>query len=304
MNTQFIIAPEHEGQRLDAYLAVAMDKSRSYIQNQLKAGHVLVSDKPAKASHKLEVGQAVSVAVVDATEPDILAENIPIDILYQDQDIAVVNKAKDMVVHPAPGNYTGTLVNALLHHCDHLSGINGVARPGIVHRIDKDTTGILVVAKNDHAHEHLAKQLAEHTVERTYHALVFGKLKEDSYTIDKPIGRNPRDRKQMAVTPTNSKPAVTHVSVLGRYAFQGTNYTYVKANLETGRTHQIRVHMAHLGHPVVGDTTYGYSKQPFKTNGQMLHAKSLGFTHPQGHAVQFDTDLPDYFQKILTTIAG
>lgn len=304
MEHRLIVTAEQQGQRVDAYLSGVLNQSRSYVQQQLKAGHVQVDGHPAKPSLKLAIDQIVSVQTVEVSAPDIMAQNLPLDILHQDQDIVVINKAKNMVVHPAPGNYTGTLVNALLYHCDHLSGINGVARPGIVHRIDKNTTGVLVIAKNDHAHEHLAAQLVAHSMERTYHALVFGKLKEDHYTINQPIGRHPVDRKQMAVTPTNSKPAVTHVQVLGRFAFQGNNYTYLKANLETGRTHQIRVHMAHLKHPLVGDTVYGYTKQPFKTEGQMLHAKSLGFVHPQGHQVHFDTELPPYFQKILSILSS
>ena len=230
-------------------------------------------------------------------EPDILPENIPLDILYEDQDILVVNKPNGMVVHPAPGHYTGTLVNAIMYHCkDNLSGINGVMRPGIVHRIDMDTTGSLLICKNDRAHQALAKQLKEHSITRKYHAIVHGRLKEDEGTIDKPIGRHPIDRKKMSVHCTNGREAVTHYRVLKRFQ----QFTYIECQLETGRTHQIRVHMSSIGHPILGDQVYGPAKCPYKLQGQTLHAKVLGITHPTtGEYMEFDAPLPDYFQGLL-----
>ena len=302
MQNKYTVSEDDQNIRLDTYLSAATSMSRSYIQNLIKEKKVLINGKEAKTSTKLVPGHVVEVMALEPQALAIEPENIPIDILYEDDDIVVVNKQKGLVVHPAPGNYTGTLVNALLYHCKNLSGINGVIRPGIVHRIDKDTTGILVVAKNDNAHEHLAKQLADHSFIRSYRVLVFGNLKEDMFTIDQPIGRNPKDRKQMCVTLKNAKSAVTDVTVLDRFFHHGTSYTYIEARLKTGRTHQIRVHLAHAGHPVVGDVTYGYNKQPFKTHGQMLHAKELGFVHPNQKYMHFTSDLPHYFQKILDVI--
>ena len=239
----------------------------------------------------------MEVTLPEPVSLDIEPQNIPLDILYEDEDVLLVNKPKDMVVHPSAGHMDGTLVNALLYHCkDSLSSINGVMRPGIVHRIDKDTTGVLIVCKNDKAHNCIAEQLKVHSITRKYHALVWHNLTEDSGTIDAPIGRHPIDRKKMAITHKNGKPAVTHYKVLERFG----NYTYVECELETGRTHQIRVHMTSIGHPLVGDPVYGPSRQPFKTQGQMLHAKVFGFIHPTtGEYMEFETPLPDYFEDIL-----
>lgn len=233
-------------------------------------------------------------------EPDIVPENIPIDILYEDEDILIVNKPKGMVVHPSAGHYSGTLVNALMYHCkDQLSGINGIMRPGIVHRIDMDTTGSLLVCKNDFVHQDLAEQLKEHSIQRIYHAIVHGVIKEDEGTIDAPIGRHPIERKKMSVNYKNGKHAVTHYKVIERFK----NYTYIKCRLETGRTHQIRVHMAHIRHPLLGDAVYGPAKCPFKLQGQTLHAKTLGIVHPRTHEyIEVDAPLPDYFISLLNKL--
>ena len=273
--------------------------SRSYIQKLIKEGHVSVNGKPVKANYKLGAGDEISVEIPEAKEPDILPEDIPLDILYEDQDILVVNKPKGMVVHPAAGHYSGTLVNALMYHCkDSLSGINGVMRPGIVHRIDMDTTGSLLVCKNDEAHRILAEQLKEHTIRREYHAIVYGNIKEDTGTVDAPIGRHPTDRKKMSINHKNGKQAVTHYEVLERFG----NFTYIRCRLETGRTHQIRVHMASLHHPLLGDEVYGpSSRPPFPgLKGQVLHAKILGIYHPvTGEYMEFDAPLPQYFVDLL-----
>ena len=258
-----------------------------------------VNGKPVKANYKLGAGDEISVEIPEAKEPDILPEDIPLDILYEDQDILVVNKPKGMVVHPAAGHYSGTLVNALMYHCkDSLSGINGVMRPGIVHRIDMDTTGSLLVCKNDEAHRILAEQLKEHTIRREYHAIVYGNIKEDTGTVDAPIGRHPTDRKKMSINHKNGKQAVTHYEVLERFG----NFTYIRCRLETGRTHQIRVHMASLHHPLLGDEVYGpSSRPPFPgLKGQVLHAKILGIYHPAtGEYMEFDAPLPQYFVDLL-----
>ncbi len=231
--------------------------------------------------------------------PDILPEDIPLDILYEDKDVIVVNKPKDMVVHPAPGHYSGTLVNALLYHCNDLSGINGVLRPGIVHRIDKDTTGALIACKNDKAHESLAAQLKEHSIEREYRAIVTGNIKEDTGTVNAPLGRDRKDRKRMAVDPLSGRNAVTHFEVIERF----DKYTYIKCRLETGRTHQIRVHMAYIGHPVLGDEVYSRTRSGFSLNGQTLHAGLLGFSHPtSGERITVTAPLPDYFTELLNTL--
>ena len=242
------------------------------------------------------------MALPEPVSLDIEPQNIPLDILYEDNDVLLVNKPKDMVVHPSAGHLDGTLVNALLYHCkDCLSSINGVMRPGIVHRIDKDTTGVLIICKNDKAHNCIAEQLKVHSITRKYHALVWHNLTEDSGTVDAPVGRHPVDRKKMAVNYKNGKPAVTHYKVLERFG----NYTYVECELETGRTHQIRVHMTSIGHPLVGDLVYGPARQPFKTQGQMLHAKVFGFIHPTtGEYMEFETPLPDYFEDILHKLRG
>lgn len=289
---------EKGGERIDKYLSEQLeDMTRSHIQKLIKENMVRVNGMTVKSNFKLSASDQIEVEIPELKEPDILPENIPLDILYEDQDILVVNKPKGMVVHPAPGHYTGTLVNAIMYHCkDNLSGINGVMRPGIVHRIDMDTTGSLLICKNDRAHQALAKQLKEHSITRKYHAIVHGRLKEDEGTIDKPIGRHPIDRKKMSVHCTNGREAVTYYRVLKRFQ----QFTYIECQLETGRTHQIRVHMSSIGHPILGDQVYGPAKCPYKLQGQTLHAKVLGITHPTtGKYMEFDAPLPDYFQGLL-----
>lgn len=286
------------GERIDKYLSHEMDSfSRSYIQKIIKEGHVFVNGKSVKANYKLSYDETVIVEIPELTEPDIVAEDIPLDILYEDQDILIVNKPKGMVVHPAAGHYSGTLVNALMYHCgDSLSGINGVMRPGIVHRIDMDTTGSLLVCKNDTAHQKLAAQLKDHSIKRVYHAIVHGNFKEDSGTINAPIGRHPVERKKMSVNYQNGREAVTHYQVLERFG----NYTYIACRLETGRTHQIRVHMASIHHPLLGDSVYGPQKCPYPLQGQTLHAKILGIIHPATNEyMEFDAPLPEYFENLL-----
>lgn len=300
MENKVLQTEEFVGERIDKFLSCRLEEvSRSYIQKLIKEGHVSVNGKPVKANYKLGAGDEISVEIPEAKEPDILPEDIPLDILYEDQDILVVNKPKGMVVHPAAGHYSGTLVNALMYHCkDSLSGINGVMRPGIVHRIDMDTTGSLLVCKNDEAHRILAEQLKEHTIRREYHAIVYGNIKEDTGTVDAPIGRHPTDRKKMSINHKNGKQAVTHYEVLERFG----NFTYIRCRLETGRTHQIRVHMASLHHPLLGDEVYGpSSRPPFPgLKGQVLHAKILGIYHPAtGEYMEFDAPLPQYFVDLL-----
>lgn len=295
---EFTADDSETGVRIDRCLSDKYeDLSRSYLQKLLKEQGITVNGKTVKANYKLQTGDQVQITVPDLSEPDILPENIPLDILYEDEDILVVNKPKGMVVHPANGHICGTLVNAILYHCQgNLSGINGVMRPGIVHRIDMDTTGSLLICKNDRAHQALAKQLKEHSITRKYHAIVHGRLKEDEGTIDKPIGRHPIDRKKMSVHCTNGREAVTHYRVLKRFQ----QFTYIECQLETGRTHQIRVHMSSIGHPILGDQVYGPAKCPYKLQGQTLHAKVLGITHPTtGKYMEFDAPLPDYFQGLL-----
>ena len=292
------VSPEEAGVRIDKYLAEQLpDITRSYLQKLLKDGSVQMNGKPVKTSTKTAAGAVIELTIPEPEEPEILPEDIPLDILYEDSDVILINKPKDMVVHPAAGHYTGTLVNALMYHCKgDLSGINGVLRPGIVHRIDKDTTGVLIVCKNDKAHNALAEQLKEHSITRKYRAIVCGNLKEDEGTVDAPLGRHPQDRKKMAIVRTGGKRAVTHYRVLERFG----NYTYIECQLETGRTHQIRVHMASLGHPLLGDEVYGRVKSPFKLEGQTLHAMVLGFIHPTtGEYMEFEAPLPDYFEKLL-----
>ncbi|MCR4923573.1 MAG: RluA family pseudouridine synthase [Lachnospiraceae bacterium] len=270
--------------------------SRSYIQKLIKDGLVFVNEKACKSSTLVKTGDRVAFSVPDDLIPDIVPENIELDILYEDNDVIVVNKPKGMVVHPAPGHYSNTLVNALMYHCKDLSGINGVLRPGIVHRIDKDTTGAVIACKNDKAHESIAAQLKEHSIDREYAAIVAGNIKEDKGRISCPIGRDKRDRKKMAVDYERGKEAVTNFEVLERFG----RYTYVKCVLETGRTHQIRVHMSSIGHPLLGDELYAKCSWPFRLQGQTLHAKTLGFTHPSSkERIMIDTKLPDYFLKLL-----
>ena len=285
-------------ERLDKFLSAMLpDQSRSYLQKIIKDGNVLVNGEPKKSSYRLEDGDEVTADLPELKSPDIEPENIPLDILYEDDDVIVINKPQGMVVHPAPGHYSDTLVNALLYHCgDSLSGINGVLRPGIVHRIDMDTSGVIMAAKNNNAHRSLAKQLAEHTITRKYNAIVYNNIKEDEGTVDKPLGRNPSDRKKMAVVQTGGRRAVTHYRVLDRLG----KFTYIEAQLETGRTHQIRVHMTYIGHPLLGDSVYGPKKQPFNLKGQVLHARVLGFIHPSsGEYMEFESPLPEYFNRLL-----
>lgn len=296
---EFSIDRNTEGQRIDRYLSDELeDRSRSYIQKIMKEGYVKVNQKPVKSNYRLSFGDSVEVTLPEAKEPDIVPENIPLDILYEDQDIIMINKPKQMVVHPAPGHYSGTLVNALMYHCgDELSGINGCMRPGIVHRIDMDTTGSLVVCKNDKAHQSLSEQLKVHSIRRIYVAIVHGNIKEDSGTVNAPIGRHPTDRKKMSTHCKNGRDAVTHYKVLERFG----DYTYIQCELETGRTHQIRVHMASIGHPLVGDEVYGPKKCPFKRlQGQTLHARTLGIIHPTtGKYLEVNAPLPEYFIELL-----
>ena len=294
----FYITDEACNIRIDRFLAEKLpDISRSYIQKLIKEQQIFVNDKPIKANYKTTLNDTIRMVIPDLTEPDIVPEDIPLDILYEDADILVVNKPKGMVVHPSAGHYSGTLVNALMYYCkDDLSGINGVMRPGIVHRIDMDTTGSLLVCKNDSAHQKMAEQLKTHDIKRIYHAIVHGVIREDEGTIEGPIGRHPIDRKKMAINQKNGKPAITHYRVLQRFS----NFTYVECQLETGRTHQIRVHMASIHHPLLGDAVYGPAKCPFKLHGQTLHAKILGIHHPvTGEYLEIDAPLPDYFQKLL-----
>ena len=296
-----ILDVQEGGARLDRWLSEQLDElSRSYIQKLIDDGAVLLNGHPAKAGGRLDTGDQVEITLPQSIEPDILPEDIPLDIVYEDEDVIVVNKPKGMVVHPAAGHYTGTLVNALMYHCgDSLSGINGVARPGIVHRIDKDTTGLIIACKNDHAHMRISEQLKAHTITRRYRAIVCGVLKEDNGTITGNIARHRTDRKRMAVVSAGGREAVTHYHVLERFK----KYTYVECRLKTGRTHQIRVHMSHIGHPLLGDTVYGSAKDPYKLDGQCLHAMVLGFVHPtSGEYMEFTAPLPEYFERLLETL--
>ena len=294
----YVVSDGQSGIRIDRYLSDSNeDLSRSYIQKLLKEQKVTVQGTFVKANYKVQAGDVITVEVPDMTEPDILPEDIPLDILYEDEDVLVVNKPKGMVVHPSAGHTTGTLVNAIMAHCkENLSGINGVLRPGIVHRIDKDTTGALLVCKNDNAHRDLAMQLKEHSIKRRYRAIVAGVIKENEGTIEGPIGRHPVDRNKMAINYKNGKEAVTHYRVLERFP----NATYVECRLETGRTHQIRVHMTSIGHPLLGDEVYGSGKNPYHLQGQTLHAMNLGCVHPStGEYMEFTAPLPEYFEKLL-----
>ena len=290
-----------EGLRIDKFLAEEFPElSRSYIQKLIKEEHIKVNGKTVKANYKVSEADEVILDQPELREPDILAEDIPLDILYEDSDLLIVNKPKGMVVHPSAGHYSGTLVNALMYHCkDDLSGINGIMRPGIVHRIDMDTTGSLLVCKNDMTHNDIAAQLKIHSIKRVYHAIVHGVLKEDEGTIDAPIGRHPVDRKKMSINHKNGKEAVTHYKVIKRFH----DYTYIQCQLETGRTHQIRVHMASIKHPLVGDAVYGPAKCPFKLQGQTLHAKIIGIVHPRTKEyLEIDAPLPEYFVSLLNKL--
>ena len=296
---EFKVDEDSVGTRLDVFISEKFEnKSRSYIQGIIEGETVTVNGKCRKSNYKLKLEDTVLLLIPEPVELNVKAEEIPLEVLYEDSDVIVINKPQDMVVHPAPGNYSGTLVNALLNHCSDLSGINGIIRPGIVHRIDKDTSGALVVAKNDNAHNSLAMQLKEHSMTRSYLALVEGVIKSDEGTIDEPMGRHPIDRIKMAVVKTG-KNAITHYKVIERF----DSYTLVECNLETGRTHQIRVHMAKIGHPLVGDLVYGFKKQKFNLKGQVLHAKRLGFMHPTTNEyMEFVSPIPDYFEKLLAKL--
>ncbi|MDD6729252.1 MAG: RluA family pseudouridine synthase [Eubacteriales bacterium] len=289
------------GARIDKLISDKADGlTRSAAAKLIEDGNVIVGGQAVAKNYKCKENDIITVTIPDAKPLEAKAENIPLDIVYEDDDLLVVNKPKGMVVHPAAGNFDGTLVNALLYHCkDSLSGINGVIRPGIVHRIDKDTSGLLIVAKNDFAHIDLAQQIKEHSFHRAYQAVVYGNIKEDSGTVNQPIGRNPNDRKKMAVTFKNSKNAVTHYEVLNRFG----DFTHIKCILETGRTHQIRVHMSYIGHPLAGDSVYGPKKVITSLNGQCLHAGEIGFVHPRTREyMEFKSELPDYFKAFLSKL--
>ncbi len=298
MSIEFKIEEALAGERIDKFLSDSLpDVSRSYIQKLIKDGQVTVNQKTVKSNYKLNAGDLLSMEEPELQEPDIEAEDIPLDILYEDSDLLIINKPKGMVVHPSAGHYSGTLVNALMHYCkEDLSGINGVLRPGIVHRIDMDTTGSLLVCKNDFTHNHIAEQLKVHSITRVYHAIVHGVIKDDEGTINAPIGRHPIDRKKMSINHKNGKEAVTHYKVLKRFK----NFTYIECRLETGRTHQIRVHMSSIGHPLLGDSVYGPAKSPYKLQGQTLHAKTIGIIHPRTEEyVEVNAPLPEYFSNLL-----
>lgn len=300
---RFEAAKEEAGIRIDKYLSQQVpDISRSYLQKVIKDGQVTVGGKAVKANYKVAGGDVIEMDLPEAVEPEIEPERIPLDILYEDADVILINKPKGMVVHPSAGHSSGTLVNALLYHCQgELSGINGILRPGIVHRIDKDTTGVLIACKNDRAHNALAEQLKEHTITRWYRAIVCGNVKEEEGMVDAPIGRHPTDRKRMAVVKQGGKEAVTHYQVLERFG----GYTYIECRLETGRTHQIRVHMTSIGHPLLGDEIYGKMKSPFRLEGQTLHAMVFGFLHPStGEYMEFQAPLPSYFEHLLKVLRG
>ena len=299
MKQFFTVTGEGEASRLDAFLSAQLDGlSRSHIQKILKGGGVLVNGRPEKSSYRVAPGDQVELEVPEPEEPEILAEEMDLDILYEDRHIILINKPKGMVVHPAAGHYSGTLVNGLMAHCrEDLSGINGVLRPGIVHRIDMDTTGVLIACKNDFAHTSIAQQLKVHSITRKYYAIVHGVIREEEGTVNAPIGRHPTDRKKMSINTKNGREAVTHYRVLQRFE----KFTYVECQLETGRTHQIRVHMASIHHPLLGDTVYGPAKCPVSgLQGQTLHAGVLGFIHPRtGEYMEFSAPLPEYFQELL-----
>jgi len=291
------------GIRIDVFLASKLPEiSRSGFQKLIENGDITLSGKPVKKNHKTTAGQIINVDVPEAEEISITAQDIPLDVIYEDGDVIVVNKPRGMVVHPAPGHPDGTLVNALMNHCgDSLSGINGEIRPGIVHRIDKDTSGLIIAAKNDASHRSLAEQLKDHSLARVYEAVVCGRVREDSGTVDAPIGRHQTDRKRQAVNAKVSREAVTHYEVIARY----NGYTHIRCRLETGRTHQIRVHMAHIGHPVLGDLVYGRKKAEKGLSGQCLHAKELVFSHPKTNEnIHLVTPLPDYFKEVLSKLGS
>lgn len=296
----FTVLSEEAGQRIDVYISEKIeDMSRSHVQKLIDENNIYVNNKATKSNYKVRALDIIRVVIPEPVKLDLVPENIDIEILFEDEDVIVVNKPQGMVVHPAVGNYKGTLVNALLGRCSNLSSINGVIRPGIVHRIDKDTTGVLVIAKNDNSHKKLAEQIKNHSVKRVYVALVEGIIKDEKGTIDIPIGRHPVERKKMAVVSRNGRKAITHYKVIERYR----ENTLIEARLETGRTHQIRVHMAYIGHPLVGDPVYGYKRQKYKLKGQALHAKTLGFIHPtSGEYMEFTAPMPEYFESLLNKL--
>ncbi len=297
---QFVVENATGSVRIDKYLSnICTEYSRSFLQKLIKDGGVFVNDKPVKANYTVQQADSITVNIPQLIEPEIVAEDIPLDILYEDDDLIVINKPKGMVVHPAAGHYSGTLVNALMYHCkDNLSGINGVLRPGIVHRIDMDTTGVLVACKNDFAHNCIAEQLSVHSITRKYHAIVYNAIHEDG-TVDAPIGRSTIDRKKMAIDTKNGKRAVTHYHVIENLG----QYAYIECQLETGRTHQIRVHMASIGHPLLGDAVYSSGRAFTQLQGQTLHAKVLGFVHPRTQKyMEFEAPLPNYFEKLLADL--
>ena len=294
----FTIETDDVNKRVDVFINEEMeDISRSALQKNIEKGNITVNGEKISKNYKLRIGDIVEAELPPPENIDIVPEDIPLDIMYEDDDLIVINKPQNMVVHPAPGHYTGTLVNALMFHCgDNLSGINGVLRPGIVHRIDKDTSGVLVIAKSDLAHKGLSEQLAEHSMKRVYNAIVYNSFSEESGTVDRNIDRSKNDRKKMAVVMQGGRNAVTHYKVIEKLG----KYTWVELQLETGRTHQIRVHMSYIGHPLLGDPVYGPKKCPFNLNGQVLHAKVLGFIHPRtGEYMEFTAPLPEYFEKLL-----
>lgn len=297
----FSVLPEQDGFRVDLFLQKTVPEyTRSFLQKSIDKGEVLINCKPVSKSAKVKTGDSVFLCVPEPVDDTAKPEAIPLNIVYEDDDLLIVNKPKGMVVHPAPGNYSGTLVNGLLYHCQgRLSGINGVIRPGIVHRIDKDTSGLLMVAKNDFAHQSLAAQIQEHSFTREYEAVVYGRLRQESGTVDAPIGRSKSDRKKMSVTYEHSKKAITHYEVLEEYR----DFSHIRCQLETGRTHQIRVHMAYVGHPIAGDPVYGPKKIIGTLQGQCLHAKKIGFIHPSTKEyMEFDSLLPEYFTCFLATL--
>lgn len=298
MDNVFYVDNEFHNIRIDRYISSLLsDTSRTYIQKLLKDGKILVNDKTCKPNYKVQENDKIDISIPEPVEADIQPEDIPIDVIYEDNDLLIVNKSKDMVVHPAPGHYSGTLVNAVMYHCkDNLSNINGVLRPGIVHRIDKDTTGALIICKNDFSHNFIAEQLKIHSITRKYVGIVQGILKDDNGIINAPIGRHPIHRKEMSINSKNGKEAITHYKVLKRFK----KYTYVEFQLETGRTHQIRVHMASINHPLLGDDLYNHNKSQFKLQGQCLHAKTIGFVHPTTKEyVEFEAPIPEYMQHLL-----
>lgn len=298
INFSYRVGIDDEDERIDKWISNSLqDLSRSYIQKLIKENRVFVNGRPQKSSYRIKVDDEIVFEVPDAVVPEIPAEDIPLSVLYEDEDILIIDKPKGMVVHPAPGHYSGTLVNAVMYHCkDKLSGINGVMRPGIVHRIDKDTTGSIIVCKNDMAHNAVAEQLKEHSITRKYHAIVYGRMEAGEGLIDAPIGRDTRERKKMTVNEQNGKPAITHYRILKEFK----EYSYIECELETGRTHQIRVHMASIGHPLLGDTVYSNRKSKFNLQGQTLHAMTIGLIHPStGEYLEVSAPLPQYFVHLL-----